>query len=87
MPHRPATARRPVKAVSKVPPHPYVENLAEAADHRGRRTCVACNLIGSAGDAHHPINQPKPPRRVPAALAEAYRQRDYAVLGETGDDQ
>jgi hypothetical protein len=35
------------------PPHPFVADPNLPADHRGRRVCAACHLIGRPDDPRH----------------------------------
>jgi hypothetical protein len=36
-------------------PHVFQADPDLPADHRGRRVCSVCHLVGRAGDAHHDV--------------------------------
>ncbi|MDG4768755.1 hypothetical protein [Solwaraspora sp. WMMD792] len=76
------TRRTPAR--SRVPPHLHQATRDLPADHRGRRVCVVCGLLGEPGDAHHPITLPTTP--VSPVLAAAAAARDAAILGERDAD-
>ncbi len=80
---------RPGRA-SRVHKHQFTPEPDFPADHRGRRRCQACGLMGAPGDPHHPIPDTAAttrPRPLPPALAAAAAARDAAILGEKDEDE
>ncbi len=73
---------------TKVYPHRHVPDPDDPGDHRGRRTCTTCRLVGFQGDAHHPDTPPLPrPRPLTPDQAADAQRRDAAILGEKEEDE
>jgi hypothetical protein len=45
----------PTLAGEAVIPHVFQADPDLPADHRGRRVCAVCHLVGRTGDAHHDV--------------------------------
>jgi hypothetical protein len=78
----PARRVTPARAAA---PHPFVEDADVPADFWGRKHCTTCRLPGKPGDTRHLSDEPAPAppvRQLPPDVAEEYRARDAAILGE-----
>lgn len=62
------------RPVPQPPRHPLLEDGDIPADHRGRRRCRRCGVLGEPGDQRHSDEFPETP--------EAAKEIDERILGE-----
>ncbi|MFF5228429.1 hypothetical protein [Dactylosporangium sp. NPDC000521] len=75
---------RPGAKQSRVQRHPFEWDESIPLDHRKRKTCSSCRMVGAPGDAHH-LAVDEPAQEYPQQDPET-RQLELRRLGERDDD-